>query len=112
MEEIVQQSVFLIGVDGQIVVVVTDSLSVPMHLRQREAQLQKVPYMLVVGDREEAGSRVVVRRRSRREQTSMGIEEFADMVLGEAKSKVLGDTSERTKLRGGDGDRDTSQDEQ
>ncbi|MBF8299022.1 MAG: threonine--tRNA ligase, partial [Dehalococcoidia bacterium] len=41
-----------------------DDRSERMNLKVRDAQLQKVPYMLVVGDREEAEDNVSVRLRS------------------------------------------------
>jgi threonyl-tRNA synthetase len=53
----------------------------------REAQLQKVPYMLVVGDRESAESRVAVRSRSGGDQGSRTIEEFLTAALEEVKSR-------------------------
>jgi threonyl-tRNA synthetase len=42
----------------------------------REAQLQKVPYMLVVGEKEEAAGTVAVRERTSGEAGTMKIEEF------------------------------------
>jgi threonyl-tRNA synthetase len=42
----------------------------------REAQLQKVPYMLVVGDKEAAGASVAVRSRSAGDQGSRPLDEF------------------------------------
>jgi threonyl-tRNA synthetase len=44
----------------------------------REAQLQKVPFMLVVGDREQAESTVSVRHRAEGDLGSQGIEEFIE----------------------------------
>ena len=46
----------------------------------RAAQMQKLPYMLVVGEREAEGDTVAVRSRSEGEQGAMKVEEFADMV--------------------------------
>ena len=46
----------------------------------RAAQMQKLPYMLVVGEREAEGNTVAVRSRSEGEQGAMNIEQFADMV--------------------------------
>ena len=46
----------------------------------RAAQMQKLPYMLVVGEREAKGDTVAVRSRSEGEQGAMKVEEFADMV--------------------------------
>ncbi len=53
----------------------------------REAQLQKVPYMLVVGDREAAESAVSVRHRSEGDLGSQGVEEFAEAAIEEIRRK-------------------------
>ena len=50
----------------------------------REAQLQKVPYMLVVGDRESADGTVSVRERSQGDQGSKSIDQF----VAEARLRV------------------------
>ena len=51
--------------------------------RIRRRQMQKVPYMLVVGDREVDGRTVSVRRRSGEETPGTPLEEFADKVAVE-----------------------------
>jgi threonyl-tRNA synthetase len=52
-----------------------------MNAKIRRAQLQKVPYMLVVGDREVAGSTVSVRVRTGEDLGAMSVESFVDMAL-------------------------------
>ena len=47
-----------------------------VNFKIREAQLQKIPYMLVVGDREAAGNTVAVRNRRHGDQGAKSIEEF------------------------------------
>jgi threonyl-tRNA synthetase len=42
----------------------------------RDAELRKIPYMLVVGDREQEGESVSVREHRRGDVGSMGVEEF------------------------------------
>src|SRR5918994_376525 len=60
-----------------------------MQARIRNAQLQKVPYMLVIGKREvEAGS-VSVRLRTGEDLKSMPIDDFIDMVLPIVETKSL-----------------------
>ena len=54
----------------------------------REAQLKKVPYMLVVGDKETADGLVSVRSRSDGELGQMTIEEFVDRAVEEVKNKT------------------------
>ncbi len=54
----------------------------------REAQLKKVPYMLVVGDKETAEGLVAVRSRSEGELGQLTIEDFTKRAVEEVKSKV------------------------
>lgn len=54
----------------------------------REAQLKKVPYMLVVGDKEMADGLVSVRSRSDGELGQMTIEEFVKRAVEEVKNKT------------------------
>jgi len=49
----------------------------------REAQLQKIPYMLVVGDKEEKEGTVSPRKRSGESMKPMGVEEFITQVESE-----------------------------
>jgi len=53
----------------------------------REAQLEKVPYMLVVGDKEEEAGTVSVRRRDTSEMVSMTTDEFIAKISEEIKSR-------------------------
>jgi threonyl-tRNA synthetase len=53
----------------------------------REAQLQKVPYMLVTGDREAAEGTVAVRSRAGGDLGSRAIDEFLAMALEEIATK-------------------------
>ncbi|MGB9920226.1 MAG: threonine--tRNA ligase [Moorellales bacterium] len=52
----------------------------------REAQLEKVPYMLVVGDREVASGTVSVRRRDAGDQGAMGLDEFLKAITAEIEA--------------------------
>ena len=54
----------------------------------REAQLKKVPYMLVVGDKEMAEGLVAVRSRSEGALGQLTIEDFTKRAVEEVKSKV------------------------
>jgi threonyl-tRNA synthetase len=53
----------------------------------REAQLQKIPYMLVVGDREMAEGTVSVRSRAGGDQGAARVEAFLDAALDEIRRK-------------------------
>jgi threonyl-tRNA synthetase len=61
-----------------------------VNLKIREAQLQKVPYMLVVGDREAQNGTVSVRNRKHADQGVMLVEDFLSGVqkLIDAKTPV------------------------
>jgi threonyl-tRNA synthetase len=53
-----------------------------MNLKIRDAQLQKVPYMLVVGDKEAEGDTVSVRTRAEENLGPMPLSQLLDR-LGE-----------------------------
>lgn len=55
--------------------------------RIREAQLEKVPYMLVAGDREMEEGKISVRSRKDGEMQSMSVEEFISMLTEEVAEK-------------------------
>ena len=54
----------------------------------REAQLQKVPYMLVVGEKEAAENQVAVRSRDKGEMGSMDLADFVSIVVKEDAERV------------------------
>jgi threonyl-tRNA synthetase len=49
----------------------------------RESQIQKVPYALVIGEREAAGGQVAPRRRGGEQLTPMSLEGFLGVLQGE-----------------------------
>ncbi len=51
-----------------------------MNYKIRQAQLMKVPYMLVVGDREQANQTVALRKRDGSRQNDMSLEAFVALV--------------------------------
>ena len=53
-----------------------DERSEKVNLKIREAQLQKIPYMLVVGDREAENGQVAVRNRKHGDQGAQPVAEF------------------------------------
>lgn len=55
----------------------------------REAQLSKIPYMLVIGDKEQAEGLVSVRHRKEGDKGSMSIDDFIAMIEKEIKEKVI-----------------------
>ncbi|MBV8977204.1 MAG: threonine--tRNA ligase [Alphaproteobacteria bacterium] len=64
-----------------------------MQKKIRDAQLQKIPYMLVVGEREAAEGKVAVRLRSGKDLGPMALETFIARIKSEAESRT--DVAER-----------------
>ena len=58
-----------------------------INYKIREAQLQKIPYMLVVGDREAAEGTVSVRERTGGDKGSSAVDEFIAKALSEIAAK-------------------------
>ena len=69
-----------------------------MNAKIRRAQLQKVPYMLVVGDREAQSEQVAVRDRSGDDLGAMPLFQLADRMVDERDSRAA-------PPRGGRGER-------
>ena len=59
----------------------TDDRSEKLGYKIRSAQMEKVPYMLIVGEKEVEGECVSVRRRDEGDIGSMSVDEFAKLVL-------------------------------
>lgn len=64
-----------------------DYRSEKMNYKIREAQLQKIPYMLVVGDKEVENGTVSVRARKESKGGTMSADEFVAQILDEIKNK-------------------------
>jgi threonyl-tRNA synthetase len=62
-----------------------------VNLKIREAQLQKVPYMLVVGDREAEAGTVAVRHRKHGDQGAKPLDAFLAEVQAAVEAKSAGD---------------------
>jgi threonyl-tRNA synthetase len=60
-----------------------------MQAKIREAQLQKIPYMLVIGKREAAEGAVAVRLRNGRDLGAMPVDAFLDLALPRIASRSL-----------------------
>jgi threonyl-tRNA synthetase len=66
-----------------------DERSEKVNLKIREAQLQKVPYMLVVGDREQQNNQVAVRNRKHGDLGVKSLEEFLTGIRALIESKAV-----------------------
>jgi threonyl-tRNA synthetase len=56
--------------------VTVDERGEKVNLKIRDAQLQKIPFMLVVGDREQASGQVSVRNRKHGDQGAKSVDDF------------------------------------
>jgi threonyl-tRNA synthetase len=65
-----------------------DSRSATLSAKIRDAETQKVPYMLVVGGREEEASQVNVRKRDEKKQQTLSVEEVIKDILQDVEDKV------------------------
>jgi len=66
-----------------------DSRNEKMGYKIREAQLNKVPYMFIVGKKEAENNTVSVRKRGEGDIGAMALNEAVDKILQEIKDKVL-----------------------
>ena len=66
----------------------TDLRNEKIGYKIREAQLHKLPYMLVVGDREAESGAVAVRTRGGEDLGAMPLDAFIERVTGEIKSRT------------------------
>jgi threonyl-tRNA synthetase len=69
--------------------VTVDDRNEKVNLKIREAQLQKIPYMLVVGDREQENGKVAVRNRKHADQGVKSVEDFLSEIKALIDSKAV-----------------------
>ncbi len=65
-----------------------DDRSEKIGYKIREAQMSKVPYMLVIGEKEAEAGQVAVRRRDKGDMGAMNADEFIQTVLTEIENKT------------------------
>ena len=66
-----------------------DTRSEKTGYKIREAQLQKIPYMLLMGDKDIEGNCVSVRKRGEGDIGAMGIDEFVELAAKQIESKEI-----------------------
>jgi threonyl-tRNA synthetase len=66
----------------------TDLRSEKLGYKIREAQMQKIPYMLIVGDKEVENSVVAVRSRKDGDLGTMPLQEFIERIQNEIVNKL------------------------
>ncbi|MDD5147305.1 MAG: threonine--tRNA ligase [Candidatus Daviesbacteria bacterium] len=64
-----------------------DSRQETMQAKIRDAQNQKIPYMIIVGDREEKEKKIAVRTRMGQDLGTLGVEEFLTRINSEIELK-------------------------
>lgn len=67
----------------------TDLSDNTMDYKIREAQLQKIPYMIVVGDKEEKGKNISVRSRDGKVKHDVTLKDFLKQITEEIEKKVI-----------------------
>jgi threonyl-tRNA synthetase len=55
----------------------------------REAQIQKLPYVIIIGDNEEQNKTISVRKRGGKDLGQMTIEDFVSIVSTEIREKKI-----------------------
>ena len=60
-----------------------------MNKKIKEAEKDKVPFLLIAGDREVAERTLTIRTRGTKEQTTVGVDEFVERALGLIVSRAL-----------------------
>jgi len=66
-----------------------DSRAESVNAKIRDAQLEKIPYMLIVGDKEINENKISVRSRKKGDIGLMNITEFAGKILEELRNKTI-----------------------
>ncbi len=65
----------------------SDLSSVPLGGKIRDAELQKIPFIIVVGDKEEKSKEIALRHRGDKEISNMTIEKFIKQISEEIKER-------------------------
>ncbi|MDO8576901.1 MAG: threonine--tRNA ligase [Candidatus Daviesbacteria bacterium] len=65
-----------------------DNRQETMQAKIRDAQAQKIPYMIIVGDREEKDNKIAVRTRAGQNLSALPVQEFIDKINREIESKA------------------------
>jgi threonyl-tRNA synthetase len=73
---------------GQDLKVVTDLRNEKITYKIREHSLQKLPYILVAGDKEKAAGAVAVRARGNKDLGVMSVDAFIELIASDITSKV------------------------
>ena len=75
--------------EAGVVKVDVDTRSEKLGYKLREAQLEKIPYMLVIGDKEAEDGTVSVRKRAHGDQGVQPVADFIKLITEEIETKVI-----------------------
>ncbi len=67
----------------------SDLRSEKIGYKIREGQLQKIPYLLILGEKEAQSNTVAVRHRKEGDLGQQGLEDFAAMIIAEIRDKLI-----------------------
>ena len=81
----VKKALYEAGIDD----VDVDTRSEKLGYKLREAQLEKIPYMLVIGDKEAEEGTVSVRKRGHGDQGSMTTADFIELISEDIATRVI-----------------------
>ncbi len=81
----VKKALYEAGIDD----VDVDIRSEKLGYKLREAQLEKIPYMLVIGDKEAEEGTVSVRKRGHGDQGSMAVADFVELIKEDIATRVI-----------------------
>ena len=65
-----------------------DARAETMQAKIRDAQTQKIPYMVIIGNREEKENKIAVRTRTGQDLGAIPVEEFLEKIKPEVESKA------------------------
>ena len=65
-----------------------DNRSETMQSKIRDAQVQKIPYMIIVGDKEEDAKKIAVRTREEKDLGQMSVDTFLDKIKQDIEKKA------------------------
>ena len=74
-----------------------DARQEKMGYKIREAQLRKIPYMLITGDREAAESAVAVRHRANGDQGARPVDDFIASALDEVRRRSVSSSAQKNR---------------
>jgi threonyl-tRNA synthetase len=65
-----------------------DDRSEKIGKKIRDNELKRIPYLLIIGEKEAESGTVAVRKQGEGDKGSMKIEEFADFIRSEIKKEI------------------------